>query len=188
MTVLAFTVTFHSPFRVGAAYARDGVAAALDREDPLPADHLKGVMRAAAVQLLGNRDHPAIGEVFGSPRTPSPWSWSHATTADGWAFTRRHRVKIDEDHHSAVKDHLVLAEQSWAASARFRITRVGPVNPGGLPEETHISLLRCAAAGVHGLGAWRRRGLGWVGVTPDDAPVTADDVIAIRALAREGSR
>jgi len=188
MTVLAFTVTFHSPFRVGAAYARDGVAAALDHEDPLPADHLKGVMRAAAVQLLGNRDHPAIREVFGSPRAPSPWSWSHAIPADRWAFTRRHRVKIDQEYHSAVKDHLVLAEQSWAPSARFTITRTGLVNPGGLPEATHTALLRCAAAGVHGLGAWRRRGLGWVGITPDDAPVTAGDITAIRALAQEGGR
>lgn len=188
MTVLGFTVTFHSPFRVGATYARDGVAAPVDCEDPLPADHLKGVMRAAAGQLLGNRDHPAIGEVFGSPRTPSPWSWSHATPADGWGPPmRRHRVKIDEEHHSAVKDHLVLAEQSWAPSARFTITRIGLVNPGGLPEATHIALLRCAAAGVHGLGAWRRRGLGWVGMTPEDAPVTARDITAIRALAQGAS-
>ena len=51
MTVLGFTVSFYSPFRVGAAYARDGVDAALDQHDPLPPDHLKGLMRAAATGL-----------------------------------------------------------------------------------------------------------------------------------------
>lgn len=192
MTVLSFTVTFHSPFRVGAAYARDGVAAALDPCDPLPADHLKGLMRAAAGQLLADRGHPAILQVFGSRWSPSPWSWSHATPTGGngmqskWHFSRRHRVKIDEDSHSAVKDHLVLAEQAWAPAASFTISRAGLLVPGGLPEATHVTVLRCAAAGVHGLGAWRRRGLGWVGITPGDGQVTADDVAVIRALAGAG--
>ena len=83
MTVLGFTVTFHSPFRVGAAYARDGVDAALDHEDPLPPDHLKGIMRAAATDLLGT-DHPAVQAVFGSPRAPSPWAWSSAAPQSPW--------------------------------------------------------------------------------------------------------
>jgi hypothetical protein len=186
MTILAFTVTFHSPFRVGATYARDGVSAPLDRDDPLPADHLKGVMRAAAAQLLENPKHPAILAVFGSPRTPSPWSWSHASPADEWTISRRHRVKIDEQQHSAVKDYLVLGEQAWAPTARFTITRVGmPPLETDIPEATHVTLLRCAAAGVHGLGGWRRRSLGWVGITPDVDPVSADDITVIRALAQQ---
>jgi len=36
---------------------------------------------------------------------------------------------------------------------------------------------------VHGLGAWRRRGLGWAGITPDDGPVTAADVQRMLTLA-----
>ena len=189
MTVLSFTVTFHSPFRVGAAYSRDGVAAALDHDDPLPADHLKGVMRAAAAQLLANPDHPVILEVFGSPRTSSPWSWSHATPVNDWTITRRHRVKIDEQHHSAVKDHLITGEQAWAPTACFTITRVGMISPdAGVPEATQATLLRCAAAGVHGLGGWRRRGLGWVGIAPDDGPVTAADITVIRALAEQAEQ
>lgn len=188
MTVLAFTVTFHGPFRVGAAYARDGISAAIDPHDPLPADHLKGVMRAAAAQLLCGPGHPAISAIFGSPQAPSPWSWSHAVPVGqaDWKITRRHRVKIDPERRSAVKDHLVVGEQAWAPEARFAVTRVGMIPPDAvIPETAHVSLLRCAAAGVHGLGGWRRRGLGWVGITPEDGPITSGDIETIQALVTE---
>jgi hypothetical protein len=189
MTVLGFTVSFYSPFRVGAAYARDGVDAALDQHDPLPPDHLKGMMRAAATGLLGQGagGHWAVREVFGSTRSPSPWSWSSATL-DGlpeqrWDISLRHRVAIDPGSHSALKDQLVLGEQAWAPAARFEIVRAGILDAGTLAEDDHVLILRCAAAGVHGLGAWRRRGLGWAGITPDDGPVCAADVQRLLALA-----
>lgn len=188
MTVLGFTITFHGPFRVGAAYARDGVDAAIDHDDPLPADHLKGVMRFAAVTLLGTR-HRALDEIFGSVRAPSPWSWSSATIASGnqedWNIGSRHRVTIDPKTHSAVKDHLVLAEQAAPrTTAWFEVTQVGRLAPHDAAE--HRLILRCAAAGVHGLGAWRRRGLGWVGITAHDGPITSGEVE--RLLALKGQR
>ena len=188
MTDLSFSVTFHAPFRVGAAYARDGIHAAVDPEDALPADHLKGIMRAAAAQLFGGSEHPVVSAVFGSRRAPSPWAWSHATPlgqAD-WTISRRHRVTIDEQTHSARKDHLVLGEQAWAPRAGFTVTRLGMI-PGidGLQETAHTTVLRCAAAGVHGLGGWRRRGLGWVGITSNAGPVTAEDIRLIRSLAEQ---
>ena len=184
MTVLGFTVSFHGPFRVGAAYSRDGVNAALDEGDPLPPDHLKGMMRAAAVSLLGR--HRAVAEVFGSATAPSPWSWSSATL-DGqavreWSISRRHRVAIDRDRHAARKDHLVLGEQAWAPAARFEVCLAGLLDAVALAEADHVLLLRCAAAAVHGLGGWRRRGLGWVGITPEDGQVSAADVTRLLAL------
>lgn len=187
MRELGFTVTFHTPFRVGAAYACDGVDAAVDRIDPLPGDHLKGVMRAAADQLFGRENHPVVLEVFGAHQTPTPWSWSSAIVAGsaGWKFDRRHRVRIDEETHAAKKDHLVLGEHAYAPEARFTVTRIGMLMEpphGTLTEDEHVLVLRCAAAGVHGLGAWRRRGLGWVGVTPQD-PVTAGDIQTLLSLA-----
>jgi hypothetical protein len=188
MTVLRFTITFHSPFRVGAAYARDGVDAAVDLADPLPADSLKGLMRAAATELLG-RDHPALAAVFGTPASPSPWSWSAATPPDrAWSpadLSSRHRVTIHPRTHSAVKDHLVLGEQVWVPSARFAVTRTGYLDPELLPEADHVLVLRCAAGGVHGLGAWRRRGLGWAGITPDDGEITAAEAGRLLGLAGE---
>jgi hypothetical protein len=182
MTVLGFTVMFHSPFRVGSAYARDGVDAALDQHDPLPPDHLKGVMRAAAGELLGTA-HPVVAAVFGSHRAPSPWSWSAAAPSGPWTFGLRHRVEIDPARHAAVKDHLVLGEQAWAPSARFEIIREGLLDSAVLGEDDHVLVLRCAAAGVHGLGSWRRRGLGWVGITPAGGPVSAADVARLLELA-----
>lgn len=186
MTTLGFTVTFHSPFRVGSGHASDGVGAALDREDPLPADSLKGVMRAAAVDLLGV-GHPAVSEVFGGRGTPSPWAWTSAEPEAPWEISQGHRVPIDPSVHSARKEALVLGEQAWAPSARFDIMRTGLIAPEGRTEEDHALILRCAASGVHGLGAWRRRGLGWVGITPDDGPVSADDIrrlLSIRGVGR----
>jgi hypothetical protein len=189
MTVLGFTITFHSPFRVGAAYARDGVDAAVDLEDPLPADSLKGLMRAAARELLGG-DHHAVDAVFGAPARPSPWAWSGARPPGReWSPSdlsgSRHRVTINAETHSAVKDHLVLGEQIWVASARFEVTRTGYLGAGSLPEADQVLVLRCAAGGVHGLGAWRRRGLGWAGIIPDDGEISEADVSRLLALAGE---
>lgn len=181
MTQISFTVTFHSPFRVGSAYARDGVDAALDRHDPLPPDHIKGLMRAAASDLLG-LGTAEVGEVFGSPAAPSPWAWSSAQpVGEGWEFSFRHRVAIDRDTHSARKDHLVLGEQAWVRQARFTVQSVGALSEEARPR--HVLVLRCAASAVHALGSWRRRGLGWVGVVPDDEPVSASDVAKLLELA-----
>ncbi len=180
MTVLGFTVTFHGPFRVGSAYARDGVDAALDQHDPLPPDHIKGLMRAAATDLLG-LPSDRVGEVFGSPRSPTPWSWSSAQPAGGWQFSHRHRVGIDPASHSALKDHLVLGEQAWAGQARFEVSSVSALTPEATGR--HVLILCCAASAVHGLGSWRRRGLGWVGITPDGGPVSAEDIASLLAFA-----
>ena len=171
MTTIEFTVVFHSWFRVGSAYARDGVDAALDRDDPLPADHLKGVMRAAARDLLG-LPSPLVGGVFGESRTPSPWAWSSATPTGGpWTISRRHRVGIDPDTHAARKDALVLAEQAWTPEATFSVTHTGPKST---VDSRHLLVLRASAAAMHGVGAWRRRGLGWVSVSTSDGPLSAE--------------
>lgn len=182
MTRLDFDVTPHTGFRVGAAYGRDGVDAAVDRDDPLPADHLKGIMREAATRLLGT-DHPCVAAVFGTSRDPSPWSWTSASPTGTWTFDRRHRVAIDKDTHSARKDMLVLAEQTWSEGARFTVERFRSLpqsGPGAAYDEAdHVMVLRAAAAAVHGLGSWRRRGLGWVGIRPADGAPTDTEIAKI---------
>jgi hypothetical protein len=145
----------------------------------LPADHLKGLMRAAADTLFAAGTSRA-GAVFGTPAAPSPWAWSSAwPEGGGWEFGRRHRVAIDGLTHAARKDHLVLGEQAWAECARFEVSRVRWLDEQSAHE--HALILRAAGAAVHGLGAWRRRGLGWVGIAPDE-PVSPDDVAMLLAL------
>jgi CRISPR/Cas system CSM-associated protein Csm3 (group 7 of RAMP superfamily) len=181
MTSVAFTMTFHSPFRVGAAASRDGVAAALDRHNPLPGDHLKGLMRATALDVL-HLDHAQVAEVFGGKgraggaardrAEPCAWTWDAVRPDTDWHFRLRHRVAIDRDTHTAVEDHLVSGEQAWAGGAGFEIIQMDRIPDDRL--DWHRLVLRAAGAGVHHLGAWRRRGLGWVTLTPADALTDTD--------------
>ncbi len=66
---LRFVIDFLSPFRISTGAAAAGVNATIDRNDPLPATSLKGVMRATAKQLLGE-DAELVGQVFGDAKQP----------------------------------------------------------------------------------------------------------------------
>ena len=183
----AFTVIFHSRFRVGAAYGIDGVDLAVDRREHLPADHLKGVMRASADQLAEACfvEPELVGEVFGTIRQPCPWTWFSAKSAQGeFVVVPRNRVHIDSSTHSAMKDLLVSAEQAWASAATFEIRRIGAVGR----VEHHLALLRLSALHTHHLGAWRRRGLGWVTMEPLGERVSAADDLALLQPAGQGPR
>jgi CRISPR/Cas system CSM-associated protein Csm3 (group 7 of RAMP superfamily) len=231
------TLTFHSAFRVGTGDADGTAHATVDRDDPVPASSLKGLMRASAERLLPYRPE-VVAAVFGTPRRPCPWHWSPArfdrppetygpetyrqetygretygreTYGQEWEadqgrdpqaqdpgpapdvtppVTRRARVGLDPATGTALGDHLVIAEEMSAATARFTVTRVGPLPlaPDGRPwlgltEEDHLAVLACAAAGMHELGAGRRRGLGWVscetaGPRLDDALLARFDRLA----------
>lgn len=174
MSSLEFRVTFHSAFRVGASYARDGLDAVTDRDDPCPGDHLKGLMAHAARQLIhiGVTHEDTVREVFGSPRYPCPWNWSGVTPDGSWTWQVRHRVEVSDMSKAALKDHVVFAEQVWANSGAFNIQQVAPVSD----LKTAQALLRVSARMVHGLGSARRRGLGWVGIEPVAASSVADDL------------
>lgn len=173
MSSLNFTIRFHSPFRVGGAYGADGAQQSIDLHDALPADSLKGVMRAAAIDLLGER-HDLVAQVFGTHAGASPWAWQAAQPTGAWITSVRHRVAIDQLTHSAITDLLVQGEQVWAEQAHFTIDRVRFVPAEDI--DRHHSLLRVCAGHVHGLGAWRRRGLGWVQIIPSPDPITPVDV------------
>ncbi|GAA4415677.1 hypothetical protein GCM10023148_12200 [Actinokineospora soli] len=172
MSGLRFQIVFHTPFRVSTGAAHAGIDAVIDRDDPLPATSLKGLMRATATALLG--DAPIIAAVFGSPATPTPWRWSAATPdSDGWHTPKpAARVTIDPDTHTARPDMLGTAEQTGATSATFTVT---PRHP--LPTDTldlHRLVLAVAGQATRSLGGNRRRGLGWVAITcPDIALDTA---------------
>ena len=99
-TELEFTITFHTPFRVGASYGESGVDLTLDRDEPVGADHLKGLMRFAAHDVL-RLDDSLIAAVYGSTATPSPWCWTAAVPTEEWkAPELRNRVAIDPATHA----------------------------------------------------------------------------------------
>lgn len=183
MRRIDITVAFGSWFRVGAAYPVDGIDVAVDHEDPLPAEHLRGLMRAEARWLasLGVGSTALIDEVFGRPAQPSPWAWRSVVPADRWTFSSRHRVSIDPERHAAISDHLVGGEVAWAKAASFSIVQAREVAGA----DVHERLLRVAACAVHHVGAWRRRGLGEVLVATDPLPTRAD-VDALRAVSGTG--
>lgn len=177
--VLTFQITFHARFRVGAAYPLDGLDVAVDVRDPLPADHLKGLMRAEACRLLdvdvthllkdGSEHAALIRDVFGTPRMSSPWTWAKPVPHPRWeAPTLRHRVEIDDQTLAASRDQLVMASSTYATTAMFTVSTPFAKSLGSEEVERHAALLRLAGRSVHYVGAWRRRGLGSVGVTIPD--------------------
>ncbi len=169
---LLFAIEFYSAFRVGAAYPRDGLDLVYDDDEPLPADHIKGLMRAEARRLAAvlALPHDLVDVVFGTPATPTAWSWESATPDTTWKpALLRHRVAIDPHTGAAKQDHLVASTATHADRATFRVTHIGVIAPNAAPTtypvEHQAALLRLAARSVHHVGSWRRRGLGWVGIT-----------------------
>ncbi|WP_416976973.1 RAMP superfamily CRISPR-associated protein [Streptomyces sp. T028] len=189
------TITFHGPFRVATGTGRPGIDAAVDRDNLLPASTLKGIMRDSAERLLPGLPR-LVEAVFGGPRHPTPWGWEAARFPQAGSggepvVVTRARVRLDEDSGAALRDHLLYAEDVWAHSAEFTITQHGPLpdtaeSDGVLLErDDHLAVLACAAAGVHSLGADRRRGLGWVRCEPADPDVDERLISRFTALAEQ---
>ena len=109
---MQFRITFHGPFRVATGEARDGLDAAVDERQPLPATSLKGVMAAAAL-ALGVPDDVADA-VFGTAQSGSPWSWTSARFEVPPVARARARVAIDPDTGTEQPGALVLAPELWA--------------------------------------------------------------------------
>lgn len=185
---LRFTITFHTPFRVATGQAGNGADSTVDRVVPLPASSLKGLMRSAGCDLLRLPDN-CIDQVYGAGHQPSPWSWSDATIIDpaDWQHDRvrrRARVRIDPDTATVADGALAIAEEILVRAATFEITRTGWL-PAPRRDRHRQVLLGCARA-VTAVGGDRRRGLGWVSVTPstdtggDDPAQLAQALLAMR--------
>ena len=187
MTTIKLDITFNQPFRVASGRGKGDVDDVIDRENPLPSTTLKGVIRDAARLLLPGtgrgdefKDHPLVVEVFGGRGSHDViWHFSdpvlQAVTDD--SYRSRTRVSIDE-HRRARPGALYVAEELHVTKAIAEITQIGKVAEGR--EALHLALLHLAARLVDGVGADRRRGLGWVSITTnatDEEVRTMVDVI-----------
>jgi hypothetical protein len=154
-------------------------------------------MRSAARDILGLPD-AQVAEVFGGKGArsadardralPCAWSWTAAVPPEKWTFRLRHRISIDNDTHTAKVDHLVAGEQAWSPTASFEVLQMDTVPADRL--EWHRLVLRATGAAVHNLGSWRRRGLGWVTLAPEE-PLTDAEIthlISATRLVEEGRR
>lgn len=188
--VIEFVIEFHSTFRVGAAYPNDGVDLTYDVDEPLPPDHLKGIMRAEAAMIVSalGLSEGLLDRTFGTPGHSSAWSWFGA---DGpWSVPiLRHRVAIHPETHAAKQDHLVAATATVADRAAFVVEHSPSVTESAGEVARQAALIRLAGRSVHHLGGWRRRGYGWVGVhvEGDSARSAVDAVEAdLRTLTTAG--
>ncbi|QRK88124.1 hypothetical protein JQX30_25890 [Saccharopolyspora erythraea] len=134
----------------------------IDERDQLPATSMAGVVRATAKKLLGSQN-PVIDEVFGSDGNPSPWRWSPVRPDGDWHGAQpAARVRIDQHSRTAQGHMLILADHTGADQGRFSITKFRYVPRERLA--VHQAVLKVAAQATCSLGAWRRRGSGWVGI------------------------
>lgn len=170
---MRFQIAFHTPFRVATGRAGEGSDTTVDRQTPLPASSLKGVMRSAARDVL--RIPPGwVDEVYGAAWQPSPWSWSDAMppAATPVQVRVRARIQIAPGTGTAVDGALAIAEEVHTPLAQFTITRAGWVAPDLVA--AHESVLIASARTVTAVGGDRRRGLGWVSITPTAPPWPAE--------------
>ena len=181
---MRFEIEFHTPFRVASGRAGDGSDVTVDAAALLPASSLKGVMRSAARDLL-KFPTGLVEAVFGTARQPSPWAWSEARVLDAAGDTAgirpRARVQIEAGTGTVRSGALLIADEVLATRGEFTIDQTAWLEPA--EARRHETVLLAAARAVTAIGGDRRRGLGWVSITPVDPPWSSDHLRAAVALA-----
>jgi CRISPR/Cas system CSM-associated protein Csm3 (group 7 of RAMP superfamily) len=182
---MRFEIVFHSPFRISSGHAGDGSDSTVDPAALLPASSLKGVMLSAARDLMKFPRH-RVDAVFGTAWQESPWGWSDAILATGASIRPRPRIRIEPGTFTVAKGALLVADEVLAAGAEFSIDRIGWIEPGD--ESWHETTLMAAARAVMAIGGDRRRGSGWVTVTPVEPQWSGEHLRAAAALVGAASQ
>lgn len=177
---MRFEIVFHTPFRVSSGHAGDGSDTTVDPAALLPASSLKGVMLSAARDLL-KFPRSQVEAVFGTAWHESPWGWSEAAMTEEASIRPRTRIRIEADTGTVARGALLVADEVLAARAEFSIDRTGWVKAG--EEGPHETILLAAARSVTAVGGDRRRGSGWVTVTPVEPQWSGAHLRAAAALA-----
>lgn len=188
------TITFHGPFRISAGHAGEGADHVIDKDNPLPATSLKGLLRDAARRVLPStigvgeswNDHRLVNEVFGwRGGQQCPWHFSDATSRETDVASRvQSRVRIRlKNNRTVVPGAMFVAEELHIRQASAEITQRRPLS--GEQRALHEALLHVSARLIDGLGSSRRRGLGWVSVATDATDL--DAMVRLLTDYREGN-
>jgi CRISPR/Cas system CMR subunit Cmr4 (Cas7 group RAMP superfamily) len=180
VVAVRFEIFFHTPFRVSSGQAGDGSDTTVDRAALLPASSLKGVMLSAARDLL-MLPVSQVEAVFGTAWHESPWGWSDAAMTEEASIRPRARIRIDPGTGTVARGALLVADEVLATRAEFTVDRIGWVPAG--QEGVHETILLAAARSVTAVGGDRRRGSGWVTVTPAEPRWSEAHLHAAIALA-----
>lgn len=176
------TITFHQPFLISSGLSSDGVDLRARADAKVPAASIKGVMRAAARDIL-ELNAGLVEQVFGRPGRKGTWAWTHAGSAEDFTTWTRTRNRLDAATHTTVEEALAVTDEVYAK---------GPVafaiEPLGALETDHLLLLVAAAFAVPSIGSGRNRGMGTVTMRmASPAGITSDDLVAfVQANRRVG--
>ena len=186
MSKLSLAITFNGSFRIGSGRSGVMLDDVLDPDRLLPGTSLKGVMREAARALFpmvdDATDHPMVAEVFGTTRSRSPWHWDDAEFAVEPSIRPKARIALD-DRRRTEPGALFVVEAAHTSTATATIWQQDQIDPSRV--EIHLALLSISARLVEGIGADRRRGLGWVTITTN-RDECSKDAIAILFPQTEG--
>ena len=181
VVAVRFEIVFHTPFRVSSGHAGDGSDTTVDRAALLPASSLKGVMLSAARDLL-KFPRSQVEAVFGTAWHESPWGWSDAVMTEGGQHPAAHPDPDRAGHRHRRQGRAAGRRRGPRRPAPSSAsTRIGWVEAG--QEGTHETILLAAARSVTAVGGDRRRGSGWVTVTPVEPQWSGAHLRAAAALA-----
>ncbi|SHJ47193.1 hypothetical protein SAMN02745244_02586 [Tessaracoccus bendigoensis DSM 12906] len=168
--ILRFQIDFLGPFHVSSS-PDEGLDRTVDREVPLPASGIKGLMRAQCTHIL-MVPTSIVDSIFGSKKCEAAWLWTDPEFATDPIPEKVARLRLsDSDDGAAESGLLMLGEHLWATTASFTLTMRHPLEADEAAR--HRLVLRAAARSIVGLGGSRRRGEGWVNVfdvNPDGTP------------------
>lgn len=183
MTTLSFSMRTLSPALTSTGHPLDGFDVVTDVDEPLDGRTLKGLIKATCRTHLGVPD-AQIDEIFGTTTATSMWSFDVGPPANSMAVHTA-RVQIGEGG-TAVKDMLVLARAVDFDGLRLDLSP-SPLlldSQRSKQLQRHAIILTAATLSLRSIGSQRRRGVGWVEVTP----VAADDLALVCGLdAGDGS-
>ena len=162
MSSLRFSITFHQPFLISSGQSGGGLDAVARPDRLVPAESLKGAMRAAATHVLDVKP-TYVCQVFGSEGArQSSWAWTDAGPDTAFVRHSRSRNRLGVGR-TVTAESLAFTEEIWQRPGEKASFVVEPlVSLTAEDMALHHAILIGSAHAVTALGQWRNRGMGTV--------------------------